>query len=160
MKKIIIVMLALILTACSTTQAMQYYKSENMNLNTATAVIDELIMSQHRKWRPDYVEITDKYLHFGFGSITKSVGGAALVSNVAIGESTSVTRQAADRIYYNRVNSVKLLSWKRNGKQWYIVSSENKDSKLTHIYRTQDLNEAKKFYDALESVLENFKRTS
>ncbi|GAB1267006.1 hypothetical protein NBRC116493_02590 [Aurantivibrio infirmus] len=134
----------------------QYEPETDMSLDEAGRVIDRLIMEQHPAWRPDFVEINDQYILLGYGTVTRGGGSAVVLNeNVVIGSSSSNTRAAGERVYYESTNKVVLYSWKRKFKQWYIVSLVGK--KQQHLLRTRYIEEAELMVNALQIVLNNFK---
>jgi hypothetical protein len=126
-----------------------------MALNDALELIDRLIMEQHSTWRPDFVEVNDRYILLGYGTITRSSGSAVVNNKIIVDSGSSNTRAAGNRVYYESTDKLVLYSWKRKFKQWYVVSMVGK--KQQHMLRTRNLEEAKKMVNALEVVLQAFK---
>jgi hypothetical protein len=133
----------------------KYEPQPEMTLEEAGWIVDRLIMEQHKAWRPDFVEINDQYISLGYGTVTRGSGSAVVINNLVLGSSSSTTRAAGERVYYDSTDKVVLYSWKRKFKQWYIASLSGK--KRNHLLRTRDLDEAKKMVDALQVILNEFK---
>ncbi|MGM8224982.1 hypothetical protein ACSV5M_00270 [Cellvibrio sp. ARAG 10.3] len=148
----VIVLLIIFLSGCGTTP--MTYQAEPMSINEAYEIIDQMIMSQHRDWAPDYFVITDKYLGWDYGSISYGTTNAIVYNNFALGNSSTTIRNAGERVYFSKVGGVKLYSWKRKFKQWYTVALIDKNEDLIkHILRTRDLSDAQQLFDAMTVLL-------
>ncbi len=152
MRKLIFAFCLLFASSCGTSELM--YSPNQVTFESAERTAEKLIMTQHKAWRPDDFFITEDYLAWDFGNVsTGSFAGAA--SNGFVGGSTSsTTRRASNRVYFEDIEQVKLLSWKRKAKQWYVVSLTGRDGKLLiHALRTVSLVEAEKFTDAMNEIV-------
>ena len=130
-----------------------------MNLTDAIVMIEKLIMTQHPAWRPDYIEITSQYFLWGYGTRSTGRGSAVVVGNAAFGTSTYETRVNAKRLYYEQIHRIVLKSWTRKFRQWYVVSTRNSDNEhLGTIFRTRNLEYAKRFVDAMEAVVAVYRK--
>lgn len=97
---------------------------------------------------------------YGTTSQTRGIASAIGDTGIAVGASSSVTRDLGDRAYYRSIDRVQLLSWIRKGKQWYAVSLTAKRGESKVILRTRSLEDAKLFTDAVSSVLTHFNSIS
>ena len=159
MCKLLVVPLILLITACGGTIPIKYQAS-SMDINEAKDVLDELTWSQHPKWRPDAFLITEKYIAWDSGVISRSNGFATdIVPGTAIVSSTSIIKNIGDRYYYRSIQKVELSSWKRKFKQWYVVSITDTHDRLKHVLRTRILSDAKMFTDAMTTVVNNYRKS-
>ncbi|PPK49969.1 hypothetical protein BY454_14017 [Marinobacter persicus] len=144
------------LSGCGTSP-MKYQPETDISYSQAVHVIDRLIMEQHSDWRPDFVEVTDRFILLGYGSVTQGGASGAFIGNVAIGAHSSTTRVASDRIYFESIDDIILYSWKRKFRQWYVVSLLGNNRK--HILRTRSLEEAKQMANALQVILDSYENS-
>jgi hypothetical protein len=75
LKFVSISILTLFILGCGT-QVIKYEAQKNMAFSDAVDLIDRLIMEQHRAWRPDFVEINNRYILLGYGMVTQGRGTA------------------------------------------------------------------------------------
>ncbi|MFA1562976.1 hypothetical protein [Aliivibrio fischeri] len=156
MFKTFVIFLILLLSGCGTTPV--FYKSKNMPVSEAYKVIDQMVMTQHRNWKPDYFIITDRYLGWDYGSTSHGQTNAVVYNGFMTGTSSSTIRNVNERIYFNQIAHVQLLDWTRKFKQWYVVTlvDQNGDY-IKHILRTRSKSDAKLMIDALTAVLSDRK---
>lgn len=158
MRKILFLLSILVVAGCRSTSPMSHNPSP-MGLTDAIGVIEKLTMTQHRAWRPDYVDIKSQYILWGHGTRSSGRGTAIVLGNVAVGRSSSTTREVGERLYYEQIHGIVLMSWLRNTRQWYAVSVRNSDNDHAgYIFRTRNLESAKSFVDAMEAVAANYKK--
>jgi hypothetical protein len=141
-----IVLLALGAVALmSCTKHMNYSPAMGMSIHESQNIIEELMMTQHRAWKPDAVAFTDSYM----------VWGSGFVSHTGDWERrTTTTRDSRERIYYKHVREVQLLDWIRKFRQWYVVDAILQGSKgRKRLLVTREVDDAKRFVDALVSLL-------
>ncbi len=145
-------LLVILLVGCGTTP--MNYQAQPLSIAESYNVIDEMIMTQHRNWRPDYIVVTETYIGWGYGIQSSTTTNAIGSDNSAFISSNSTTRSVGDRVYFSRVGQVQLYSWKRKFKQWYVVSLLDKRGKLIkNVLRTRSLPDAEKMVDAITVVL-------
>lgn len=132
------------LTGCARNTIIAYEPTAQMNAQDASRVVEEMIMSQHSNWRPQNIVITSEYIVWNYGRITEPIGWGQGVTS----------REISDRIYFNSMKNVQLMTWQRKFKEWYVVSVIGKDSDSSkHIFYTRSEDEAKRFLDAFESLM-------
>ncbi|TVO32147.1 hypothetical protein [Vibrio algivorus] len=156
MRIIFISVVLSILVGCGTTP--MAYTPNDVDIEKAPMLIDRMIMTQHRAWKPDYFVITDHYFgwDFGYKSTTSGVGSVVGDSSIVFSSSSSTTHRVSDRVYYDEVVEVKLLDWTRKFKQWYVVTLYREDgSQIMHILRTRNLKDAQLMADAVNTFLKN-----
>jgi len=154
-KKILLVSIVLFLLGCSSKIA---YQPSRIGVAEAVENIEELITTQHRAWRPDQVNITDKYIAWGYGSKSLSSGIGFSSGNMAFGDSSTITRAVGQRMYFKNIHSIRLKSWVRNFKKWYVVSAYGKhDNLIKHIFYSRYLENSQRLVDSIESLMEHEK---
>ncbi|MFG0770466.1 hypothetical protein ACF8PD_01300 [Vibrio plantisponsor] len=145
-------LLVILLVGCGTTPI--NYQVQPLSATESYNIIDELIMTQHRNWRPDYFVVTDTFLGWGYGVQSSGKTSAIGSNNSAFVSSRSTTRNVSDRVYFSRIGQVQLYSWKRKFKQWYVVSLlDGNGNKIKNILYTRSLSDAEKMVDAMTVVL-------
>ncbi|MDE1334124.1 hypothetical protein [Vibrio aestuarianus] len=150
--KFYLIFFLVFLSGCGTT-AMNY-QAKSMSISEAYDVMDEMVMTQHSNWKPDYFVITDKYLGWDYGSKSSGTVNAVAYNNVVFGSSSSTTKKVGERVYFYKINGVQLYDWKRKFKQWYIVSLIDENGKvIKHVLHTRSLSNAQKTVDALNVIL-------
>jgi len=156
MRSILCVLSLMIVSGCGGTSPIDYEPAP-MSVTESVNTIDRLIMTQHKKWRPDYVDVSGQYLLLGHGVRSVGIGTAVVFQGVAFGSGTSTTREISERLYYEQVHGIVLMSWQRKFKQWYAVSIRDSDEEHTgYIFRTRNLEDAQHFVDALEAVVADY----
>lgn len=139
----------LLLTGCAATQV-QYSPEPMTNREDSERIIEQVIMEQSAKHRPESVLITDDYLAFGEGYSEKSTGlasGTRLGSNAVIGVGSSRTKGKAinSRLYFNSLGAPRLYT-KRG---WFIIQVVDNHNAVLKRYYTRDKHKAESFIDAL-----------
>ena len=150
------------ITACSSNNDIISYTPQAIgNISEAKDTIEELTFTQHQLWKPDYIEFNSKYVTWGYGQTSRTQGIAVASGGVAGAESTTITRNANDRVYYNSINKIQLMNWSRKFKKWYVVSLVGQDNKiLKHVYYTKSIENAKKFINAFQTIIDFNSRTA
>lgn len=149
MKRFIALVFFVLLSGCSATQV-PYSPEPMTNREDSARVIEQVIMEQSAKYRPESVLITDDYLAFGEGYSEKSTGlasGTKLGSNAVIGVGSSRTKGKAinSRLYFNSLGVPQLYT-KRG---WYIIQVVDNHDAVLKRYYTRDKHKAESFIDAL-----------
>ena len=149
----IIIFSLIILASCGGVDAIKYTPT-TMKLKDATDTVEELIMTQHPLWKPDSLEINDKYISWDFGYISKGKGTAiAVAPGFAVGRNSSVSNNKNERVYFHSIKDVQLSTWSRKFETWYVVSLIDKNGDIfKHILHTRDLDDAKRFTDAINTL--------
>jgi hypothetical protein len=145
----IAISLSSLMVGCSA--VVPYTPQQQMSFDQAREIVEEMLLTQHPAWRPDFIEVTEKFIAFDEGSATKthSWGGAPFVA------SNSRTRKRGGRAYYKYVTKIELVLWKRKFKTWYRVALHG-DLAIRDpvVLRTRDLGKAELLVDALSSLVE------
>lgn len=112
------------------TSVMTYSPQTGMSRSESEAIIEELLRTQHRAWKPEYVSFNDAYVAWGGG------------------------RPQLIRIHYTDVDELGLYSWRRKFTLRYVVQVVQKERKgKINVLRTRRLDDAKRFLDAFNSLL-------
>ena len=127
----------------------------NLSITEAINTVEQLTMSQHSSFRPDFIEFNDQYISWGYGVVSTSRGSAVAISNLIFGSSKTVSRNSGDRLYFNTIESVKFNPWTRKFKQWYTAAVTDQSGRIRkHIYRTRDKYSARLFVHAMNIIVE------
>lgn len=138
-----------LLSGCGTTPIA--YNPNPVTLEDAPIIIDRMVMTQHRAWKPDYFVITEHYFGWDFGTYSNGT----IQNSIVYASTSSTTRSAAERVYYDEISDVKLLDWTRKFKQWYVVTLYREDGSLIkHVLRTRKLKDAQLLVDALNTFID------
>jgi hypothetical protein len=156
MIRVFLILIVVFLTGCGTTRI--NYETKKISLEDAYNVIDQMVMTQHREWKPDTFVITDNYLGWGYGSVSNNTSTGVIYNNALLGASSSTIRNIGERIYFNKIEGLQLLDWTRKFKQWYVVILVGKDGKvIKHILRTRSISEAQLMMDSMTILLKDRK---
>jgi hypothetical protein len=146
------VVLIAAVAACGTTQVA--YVAKPIEFEAAQRNIERLVMTQHRDWRPDDFIFTDEFFGWSFGTWSQGNFGGVAASGVVFGTSSERVRQLSDRVYYSQVTEVHLYSWRRKGRQWWVVSLVGRDGTiLMHALRALSREDAELMVDSLSQFL-------
>ena len=140
-------------SGCST--VMPYASDRRMSFAEAKETAEELLLTQHETWRPDYIDITEKFISFDYGSssVTQSFGGIGS-TGLVLAKSKGTTRRNGGRVYYKYITKLELVKWQRKFKTWYVVRlSGDIAIRDRNILRTRDVEKARLLIDALESLV-------
>ncbi len=108
------------MASCSS--VIPYKASDVSSFDEAKMLIEKHTYSQHKLWRPDYIQIGKDYMLWGFGQVSHTNAGAVSLGSAAVGHATTTTRGRNERLYYSDIKSFQVISWKRKFKQWYVAS--------------------------------------
>lgn len=155
----IFVLVTLFLYAGCASKTIAYQPTHRLGVKDASNTVEELTMTQHKKYKPDYIEIGEQYILWGYGTISKGHGGAVGYSattniNVAVGGSTTSTREVGDRVYYKAIKELRLS--KKHG---YVVTAISYDNKeIKHLFYTRNIEQAESYIDAMNSLIAAYKK--
>jgi dihydroxyacetone kinase len=134
--------LSVFLFGCAST-LIPYQSQERMSVKEASAVVEELTMMQPTDVKPVNFEIHENYILWGYG-----ISGNSSTSRGIFKSTSQLTAQeSSERIYFNSIENIEIYS--KNG--WYNVYIRCKYIEMSALY-TQEINEAKRFVNALESL--------
>lgn len=151
--KAIVVAALLLLAGCAS--KVVEYKAAPITLDQAKSVIEQVLMEQPLKTRPEQVFFTDEYIGYGSGIISATSGFASAtpigVGAITAGSSKTSSKAVQTRIYFNSIGTVTLYS-KRN--RW-VVQTRNQAGSVLNSSLVDTQQKAQRFIDAMMF----FKRT-
>lgn len=161
---------ALVISACNSSRYMEYEANE-ISRERAKFILEDLTWAQHPKFRPENVLVTDTFMSFnnGLKSVSNTHGRSATIgasaeigdTGIRIGgsgtntrsQTTTTLREDGERVYFRPTNNIRLISWKRNNRQWYIVRIFNSNRTSKNIYYTRNLQDAELYIDAFNTMV-------
>lgn len=144
--------IAAVVAACGTTGV--GYVAKPVAAELAEPTIERLVMTQHQAFRPDDFIVTDDFFGWSFGAVSRGSFSGAAVGGAVFGSSSERVRQLSDRAYYSQITEIRLYSWKRKMKQWWLVSLVDKDDRIIiHALRTLSREDAELMVDSLDQFL-------
>lgn len=152
----VVMLVAALMSGCSSTQYTDRTPDTSVAIKDAVNIVSRLTMTQHPKWRPDGVVITEEFIYWGYGTTTRGGLGGVVIGSVGIVNSSSITRDSGSRLYFADIQDVKFIDWKRKGKQWYVVSVVDRNIGRKHILRTRNQEDAISYFDSFSSILKSY----
>ena len=151
-----ILLATVILSGCSASKHLEYSPEQVESKEHAARVIEQVIMQQPKKYRPEGVYVTDEYIALGEGYSSEGVGvgtASAIGGNSAIGVSVTNTKTKGinSRLYFNSLGPSKL--WIRRG--WYLIDVQDKTPRRIKQFLTRDKDSAEAFIDSVNYMIEN-----
>jgi len=149
MNKFIAVFVVL-LSGC-TTAPLPYTPSTTMTIEDAKAFVEQILMEQPEKFRPQSVVFTESFFGTSDGTKTrgKSRGIAIPVGDIAVarGRSEALYKELTTRVYYSSIGDIK-----RYKGRWNIVDINNTDGhRILRAYTTNE-GKALRFIDAVTTL--------
>lgn len=145
--KAIVVAALLLLAGCAS--KVVEYKAMPITQDQAKSVIEQVLMEQPLKTRPEQVFFTDEYIGYGSGIISATSGFASAtpigVGAIAAGSSKTSSKAVQTRIYFNSIGTVTLYS-KRN--RW-VVQTRNQAGSVLNSSLVDTQQKAQRFIDAM-----------
>ena len=129
--------LLLILVGCSTTKPLEYSPAP-LSFFEAAETLDRLTMTQRQGWRPNEIEIRDTHIFWDHKDV---------ISQDGWGNGQIV--EVSDRYYYDSDQTIMLQAWRQS---YYVVSMKEPDGRVSHLYRTDSLENAQTYVDAIHSI--------
>lgn len=145
MKKCFI-FIVLLLTGCAAKQV-PYSPLEVVNKKVAANVIEQVVMEQPTKFRPEGLVVTDSYLGLseGYNSKVVAVGNYSDASNLAVLSANVKLSDINSRYYFNSISALELYS-KRD---WFIIQLKNDEKRVVKRFYTRSLEKAQRFIDSM-----------
>jgi len=142
-------LLSIFLAGCTATQ-IQYSPSMVTNKGLAVEIIEQVVMEQPLKFRPESVFVTDAYLAFGDGVSGK---GTSLSNGQSFGRSSSISlsssrfnsKSITSRFYFNSLAELELFK-KRD---WYVIQLKNDENRVVKRFYTRSLKKSESFIDSI-----------
>tara|TARA_Y100001960_G_C14410363_1_gene697877 strand:- start:128 stop:619 length:492 start_codon:yes stop_codon:yes gene_type:complete len=147
-------LLVLFLVGCAATH-IPYSPQKMTNRDSAVQIIEQVVMEQPLKHRPENVFITDEYLAFGNGISGK---GVTLSNEQPFGNTASTTslstskfeaKNITSRFYFNSLIDSELFK-KRD---WYVIQLKNEENQVVKRFYTRNLNKAEGFIDSINFMV-------
>jgi len=125
-----------------------------MLADEAASVIEQVLMEQPPKFRPESVAFTSEYVAYGKGVVSKSSGIGVPIGNsgISVSSGSSKSKYLADRIYFNSPFTVSIVP---KGK-WFVILMYNGEGYRTAKIYTTNKVKAERFDDALHSLQKNY----
>ena len=155
MYRLLIIFFLLVVSGCGGVTPIKYTPMP-MDYTEAKDTVEELILTQHQLWKPDSLELNNKYIAWNFGYVSKGGSTSVVIPGtyVAVGSSRSTTRHKNERLYFRAIKSIQLSTWSRRLKKWYVVSTLDKHGNISkHILHTRNREDAERFTDAMNALL-------
>lgn len=147
MKTWMMAIVCMLLTACASTTV--EYQPAPITDAQARSVIEQVLMEQPLKQRPEQVYFTQEFVGYGSGQIsnTSGFGSGVGIGNGAlvVGSSVTSSKSVQTRIYYSSIGSVTLYS-KRS--RWVVIT-RNRAGTMINSSLVDTEPKAKRFVDAL-----------
>ena len=152
MRPFAIVTLMLLLSGCAS--KVVEYTPTKITAEQARSVIEQVLMEQPLKARPEQVVFTDQYIGYGSGIMSTSSGFASAMpigsGAIASGSSVTSSKSVQTRIYYNSIGTVTLHL--RRGR--WIVQTRNMAGTVINKCLVDTQQKAERFVDAM-TLLKN-----
>lgn len=153
--KLWILVVALFIGGCAISKPVDYSPEPVESKEQAASIIEQVVMQQPLKYRPEGVYVTDEYIAMGEGYSSKGVGlgsATAIGSNGAIGlgVSKSTTKGISTRLYFNSLGPSKL--WIK--RDWYLIDVQDKTPRRVKQFLTRDKKSAEAFIDSINYMVE------
>jgi hypothetical protein len=152
MKKltIFVMFFALFVSGCKTVRV--DYLPKPIASDRVGRVIEQAIMEQPAKFRPEGVSIELDYIEIGGGTTTnsRSTGIGAPIGGIVVasGRERGQSKRLVTRLYYDSLGAIQLVK-KRS---LYIVTIRDKDRALLQRIYIRNQDRAFEFVDAIESL--------
>jgi len=145
MKKCFI-FIVLLLTGCAAKQV-PYSPLDVVNKKVAANVIEQVVMEQPTKFRPEGLVVTNSYLGLseGYNSKVVAVGNYSDASNLVVLSANVKLSEINSRYYFNSISALELYS-KRD---WFIIQLKNDEKRVTKRFYTRSLEKAQRFIDSM-----------
>lgn len=145
MKKCFI-FIVLLLTGCASKQV-PYSPLDVVNKKVAANVIEQVVMEQPTKFRPEGLVVTNSYLGLseGYNSKVVAVGNYSDASNLVVLSANVKLSDINSRYYFNSISALELYS-KRD---WFIIQLKNDEKRVTKRFYTRSLEKAQRFIDSM-----------
>jgi len=155
--RLLILILPLFLFGCTAT-LLQHTPNPVESKVLATQIIEQVVAEQPLKYRPEGMLITDEYLAFGDGTISKGRGVASstLISNtsaISIGVTKTKSKHVTSTLYFNSLDGMELF----HKRDWYIIQLRNDENNIVKRFYTRSRKKADRFIDAMNFYISTAK---
>ncbi|WP_135454230.1 sensor protein [Vibrio echinoideorum] len=140
------VFLVLLLTGCAAKQ-LPYSPSDMVSEEVSASVIEQVVMEQPTKFRPEGLVVTSSYIGLSEGHNSKIVAVSNYndASNLLISSANIRLSDINSRYYFNSILALELYS-KRD---WFIIQLKNDEQRVVKRFYTRSLEKAQRFIDSI-----------
>lgn len=135
MKNILIAVIILLLTGCSTI----HYTPNTLKTNTIEAkeIVKLIVQEQPAELAPIKVEVTDQYFKM-YATKTNAMDGYIIPWNIVV--------------YFNNIGKIEIKQKRRWSKKWFVIAVRDKNKNLRYTIYTAQESKVKSFIDALYTL--------
>ncbi|WP_122081327.1 sensor protein [Vibrio coralliirubri] len=140
------VFLVLLLTGCAAKQV-PYSPSDMVTKEVAASVIEQVVMEQPLKFRPEGLVVTSSYIGLSEGHDSKVVAVSNYngASDLLLSSANVSLSDINSRYYFNSISDFELYS-KRD---WFIIQLKNDEQRVVKHFYTRSLEKAQRFIDSI-----------
>jgi len=152
--KFLIIVFSLIILSCAS--QVEYTHKSDITREESLKIIEQVVYEQPQKYRPEYVQITDEYIGYGSGTVSRHSGsnvGVHVTNDVSVAKSKgkSKTKYISKRVYFNSIGKVNLFKKRK----WFSVQIISTDGyQLDQIF-TRNETKARRLIDAIYFLKNN-----
>ncbi|PML79989.1 sensor protein [Enterovibrio norvegicus] len=141
-----IIFLAVFLTGCSA-QQIQYSSIDMASKELAASVIEQVVMEQPTKFRPEGIIVSTSYIGLSEGHNAKGVAVSNHndITNLVVASANIKLSDINSRYYFNSISKLELYS-KRD---WFIVQLLNEEKRVVKRFYTRNLEKGKRLIDSI-----------
>lgn len=153
MSRLVVLIAIVTLHACASTEIRHDF-SDTMPIDDAASFIEQVLMEQPARYRPESVDVTSEYVAYGKGVVSHSSGIGVPIGNsgITVNSGNSKSKFLSERIYFNSPFSVSIVP---SGK-WFVIQVINGEGyRIARVYTTSQ-DKAVRFDDALHSLQKNY----
>ena len=145
--KAFVITVMLLITGCAA--KVVEYTPAPITAEQARSIIEQVLMEQPQKTRPEQVFFTDEYIGYGNGIVSSSSGFASAVpignGAIAAGSSVTSSKSVQTRIYFNSLGTATLYS--KRGR--WVVITRNQAGSTMNFSLVDTQQKAERFIDAM-----------
>ncbi|WP_240493346.1 sensor protein [Vibrio coralliirubri] len=138
--------MVLLLTGCAAKQV-PYSPSDMVTKEVAASVIEQVVMEQPLKFRPEGLVVTSSYIGLSEGRDSKVVAVSNYngASDLLLSSANVSLSDINSRYYFNSISDLELYS-KRD---WFIIQLKNDEQRVVKHFYTRSLEKAQRFIDSM-----------
>lgn len=128
MSRLVVLIAIVALQACASTEMIKHHFSDTMPIDDAASLIEQVLMEQPARYRPESVDVNYEYVAYGKGVVSHSSGIGIPIGNsgIAVNSSHSKSKFLSERIYFNSPISVSIVP---SGK-WFVIQVNSARSNI------------------------------
>lgn len=124
------------------------HSARAIDADAAHAIIEQVVMEQPQKFRPGGVSFTDAYIAIHKGYVTRGRGTAIPVGNLAVGSSSSVSREQNTLLYFDTIAATRI----HTKRDWYVLDVVDREGRILQRVYCRDEDKARRFADAVSAL--------